>query len=170
MSASSIFAVAYLLGTVAGLLAGLLLPWWLSGTPAYVAAAALIIWPRIRPTDVELRRAFDCGPPQEIGRRIEALMDSVARRNVGLTHGTFWGLLAGAAIASMPAALDWFLWSGHATSRWGCFAAVLVAVGWLFGTLCDVEEQEMRHPGLVGLTMWTAAVSLCALPALWEVL
>lgn len=169
MSASSIFAVAYLVGTLIGLLAGLLLPWWLSGAPAYVAAASLIIWPRIRPTDAELCRAFDRGPPQEIGRRIESLMDSVARRNVALTHGTFWGLLSGAAVVSMPAALDWFLWPGHATSGWGYLAAVLVAVGWLFGTVVDDEADPLR-PGRAGLGLYLVVVTLCALPALWEVL
>lgn len=169
MSLSIIFAVAYFLGTCVGVASGLLLPWWLSGAAAWVLAGALMVWPLLRPSQRALQRIFEHDPPQVVGDRLRALMDRCAAMNLRVVLGLFWGAMAGAGATSMPAVLDWLLWPGHGDVALCVMLAGVVAASWLLVSLADVGEDDCR-PGLVGLALYLAVVTLCALPALWEVL
>jgi hypothetical protein len=168
MTPATIFAVAYLVGTFVGLPSGAYLPLWLSGAPAWAMAIAAVVLRPLGPTDAQWRRAFDRGPATLVGVRLRHLNDWHAHRVACLALGLFWGAMAGAAATSMPAVFDWLAWPGYDDRGLGVTVAVLVAMGWLLGTV-TTEDEPMR-PGLAGLFLYVFTVTLCALPALWEVL
>lgn len=169
MTPATIFAAAYLTGTLVGMPSGHHLPLWLSGAPAWaMAAAALLIRP-LRPSQRDWRWAFAAVQPDLVRDRIQQLDEAHARRVACLALGLFWGAMAGAAATSMPAVLDWLLWPGHDDHGLGTAVATLAAMGWLVGAAIDVEDEPLRH-GRAGLFLYLVVVTLCALPALWEVL
>ncbi len=168
MSPTTIFAVAYLAGTLVGLPSGAYLPWWLAGGPAWAMAIAAVVVRPFGPTDEQWRRAFDGHRPWLIGERIRRLDDLHALRVACLAHGLFWGGMSGAVATSMPAALDWLLWPGHAHDL-NVVAAILVAFGWLVGAAPDVEDEPLR-PFASGLFLYLVVMILCVVPAAWKVL
>lgn len=169
MTPATIFAVAYLVGTLIGMPAGYYLPLWMSGAPAWaMAAAALLIHP-LQPSQRDWKRAFSGTRPDIIRERLDQLHSAHAHRVACLALGLFWGAMAGAAATSMPAVLDWLLWPGHDDRGWGVTVATLAAMGWLFDAALDPEDEPL-HPGRAGLFLYLVVVTLCALPALWEVL
>jgi hypothetical protein len=168
MTPAAIFAVAYLAGTFVGLFSGAYLPLWLSGAPAWAMAVAAIVVRPLGPTDAMWRRAFGPGSPDDVGASVRRLDEGHARRVACLALGLFWGAMAGAAATSMPAFVDLLAWPGYDDRGLGVTVAVLVAMGWLLGTV-TTEDEPMR-PGLAGLFLYVFTVTLCALPALWEVL
>lgn len=169
MTTATIFAVAYLVGTFVGLPAGAYLPLWLSGAPAWAMAAAVVFLRPLGPTDAMWRRAFRPGAPDDVGDSVRRLDDWHARRLACLALGLFWGAMAGAGATSTPAVVDLLAWPGHDDHGLGVTVAILVAMGWLFGAAVDDEDEPLR-PGLAGLFLYAVVVTLCALPALWEVL
>lgn len=169
MTPATIFAVAYLVGAAVGMPAGVHLPWWLSGAPAWVMAVAVVILRPLGPTDEQWKRSFRSGPPDDIGASVRRLDDWHARRVACLALGLFWGAMAGAAATAMPAMMDWLLWPGHDDHGWGAVVAVIAAAYWLLTATVDGESVPFR-PGVAGLFLYAVVVTLCALPALWEVL
>lgn len=169
MTPATIFAVAYLVGTFVGLFSGTYLPLWLSGAPAWAMAIASVVVRPLGPTHDMWRRAFRPVSPDGIGHGILRLDEGHAHRVACLAHGLCWGGLAGAAATSMPAVVDLLVWPGYEDHGLGVTVAVLTAIGWLFGAALD-EENEPLRPGLAGLFLYAVVVTLCALPALWEVL
>lgn len=169
MTPATIFAVAYLAGTLVGLPSGHHLPLWLSGAPAWAMAVAAVILRPLGPSPEEWRWAMRVGHPDHVRDRIRQLDEAHARRVACLSLGLFWGAMAGAAATSMPDVLDWMLWPGHDDEDWGVVVATLAAMGRLVGAALDPEDEPLR-PGRAGLFLYLVVVTLCALPALWEVL
>jgi hypothetical protein len=169
MTPATIFAVAYLAGTFVGLFSGAYLPLWLSGAPAWAMAIAAVVVRPLGPMDWQRRWAMAPTPPGIISERLRRLDDAHTRRVRCLAHGLCWGGLAGAAATSMPAVVDLLAWPGYDDRGLGVTVAVLVAMGWLFGAAVDDEDEPLR-PGLAGLFLYAVVVTLCSVPALWEVL
>lgn len=170
LSPSTIFCAAHLASTAIGIAAGYGLPWWFAGAPAYAMAIAAV-WMRPFSTSMaEWDQAFWNGPAALIGERLRQLADEHAHRVTCLAHGLFWGAITGAAATSIPAMLDWLTWSGHDDAGLGALVAVLVSVAWTTGAALEDDDAPPLRPGLIGFGLYLVVVTLCALPALWEVL
>jgi len=164
-----VFAVAHLAGTLVGLPSGALLPWWISGAPAWVLAG-LVLWLRpFGPTDRQWERAFTDRGPSQVGWRVRLLNEQHAQRVASLAHGLFWGCLAGSLATSFGTAVTRLVWS-YEDHGYGAVVAVVMSLGWLVGSATEDEAAAPTSPMLTGLGLYLVVAGLCLLPVLWEVL
>ena len=169
MRPSVVFAVAHLAGTLVGLPSGALLPWWVSGAPAWVLAG-LVLWLRpFKPTYQEWRDALWESNPHMAGWRVRLLGErhDVVVRAVAL--GLFWGCLVGTLAASWSDLVSLLLWP-YDDRGFGPVVAVVMSLGWLVGAATEDGAVVPPSPMLTGLGLYLVFVGLCSMPVLWEVL
>jgi hypothetical protein len=154
---SVVFAVAHLAGTLVGLPSGAMLPWWISGAPAWVLLAAARRW-YSRPIRL---------PATWFGRRAVIWVPRPDRRDVSL--GLFWGCLASTLAASWSDLVSLVLWP-YDDRGFGPVVAVVMSLGWLAGSATEDEAATPTSPMLTGLGLYLVIAGLCSLPVLWEVL
>lgn len=138
-------AVAYLLGTILGVISGWGLSWWCSGVTGWLLLFGLVM--------------------------LYALLDERNTNDLEKERAVAWGAAfgawSGAAAAEVPEVLDVLVWPGHETD--GVFAAFLVALAWLIG--CTISRDgEPDRPYLVGITLYAITHVLSYGPPLWEVM
>lgn len=169
MRPSLVFAVAHLAGTLVGLPSGALLPWWISGAPAWVLAG-LVLWLRpLGPGWCEWESCSTGGGPPPPMWRLRLVLERHEQRVHHLAHGLFWGCLAGTLAASWSDLVSLVLWP-YDDRGFGPVVAVVMSLGWLVGSATDDEAAAPTSPMLTGLGLYLVVAGLCSLPVLWEVL
>lgn len=154
------FAALYFVGMTTGLAAGVMLPWWISGAPAWVLAWAVNDVAR---THLPHPHEYMVASPQRIAMAWNR--DRIVRAAV---VGAFIGALSGAAAAGLP---GFYAWAGLASRPLdghlcGAMACALVgADAWARG-----DAPCRASPGMRGTIAYFAFTVIMALPALVEVM
>lgn len=163
-----VFALAYLGGSLVGVLFGWMLPWWISGVAAYalgIAGYASTRWCDRRHAWAISHDAWLRPLPAQVFATRRHLREREALSCA--TLGSFFGALAGAACADASELLDLATWPGHEVDA--SILAVGVALAWLLGTVVSEDDHAFR-PGRAGLGLYLVTVALAAFPAVWEAL
>lgn len=163
-TSSNLFAVAYLVGTVAGIGSGLAMPWHLSGVVGWVTyiVGGIVMWEARKDFERTLAAFRDCAP-RDLRQR--AIKDHVARQvrqsvvRMGIMFGCFSGAFAVGIVQVVPA----LEWPGHTID--GALLALLVALAWAVGTVAS-DERDI-NPGVAGFGLYLVVVALAMLPVLW---
>lgn len=152
------FATLYFVGMTAGLAAGVMLPWWISGAPAWALA-----WAVHDVAESHLPRAdqFVTGSPQRIAAAWAR--DRIARSAV---VGAFIGALSGALAADLPElyariGLASRPLDGHDCGAMAC--ALVLSDAWVRG-----DAPARLSPGARGLLAYVTFLVVVALPAIVE--
>lgn len=154
------FAAAYFVGMTTGLASGVMLPWWLSGAPAWALAWAVH---DIVSTHLPHPHEYMVASPQRIAMAWQR--DRIVRNAV---VGAFIGAMSGAAAASLP---GFYAWAGFALRPLdghlcGAMACAVVGIdAWVRG-----DEPCRASPGLRGTVAYLAFAAFVAVPALVEVM
>ena len=138
-------AVAYLLGTILGIVTAWGLPWWASGVTGWMLLLSLTAYGWL----VDANNLYD------------------PRTRDAVAWGAAFGAWSGAAAAEVPEVLGALVWPGHETD--GVFFAFLVALAWLIGCIISRDEEPDR-PLRVSLAMYAITLALSYGPTMWEVL
>lgn len=138
-------AVAYLFGTVLGVISGWGLSWWCSGVTGWLLLFGLVM--------------------------LYALLDERNTNDLEKERAVAWGAVfgawSGAAAAEVPEVLDALIWPGHEVD--GCIAAVVVAVAWLLGCIIN-RDDEVDQPMRACFGLYAVVVLLSYGPPMWEVM
>lgn len=136
------FAVAYLAGTLLGVVAGASLPFWLSGAAGYL-----------------------------VGLVVAALcfrLDVDRANSRALFFGSMLGAFAGAIAADVPEVARWFTYAPIPDVTTG---ALLVAAAWLVGeVVTDDATAGPPRPLATGLVLYAIVLAIAAAPIAWGVL
>lgn len=138
-------AVAYLFGTVLGVISGWGLSFWFSGATGWL----LLLFVAWHNATVDQNHLYDPG------------------RSRAVAWGAAFGAWSGAAAAEVPEVLDALVWPGHEAD--GCIAAVVVAVAWLLGCIINRDDQ-VDQPMRTCFGLYAVVVLLSYGPPMWEVL
>lgn len=138
-------AVAYLFGTVLGVISGWGLSFWFTGVTGWL----LLLFVTWHNAVVDPNHLYD------------------SRRSRAVAWGAAFGAWSGAAAADVPEVLGALVWPGHETD--GVFFAFLVALAWLIGCIISPDD-EVDQPMRAGLGLYVVVVVLSYGPPLWEVL
>lgn len=168
MTPAQIFSACHLAGIACGIINGTLLPWWQSGTCAWVCAGvylALFVNHCLRADDwLALRTAT--------GRHVARLLLRAKwdRRHASAVTGMAWGCLAGALAADSAEILDAFLWPGHDAAP-AVLAAIGVSLAWALAAVTDPDDvhRPQRRHNLIGLMLYLLTAFLAFGPAIIEV-
>lgn len=142
MNPAQLFAAFHLAGTCLGIVSGDLLPFWLSGAPAWtmlIISALLTVW------------------------RYEWGMDKC--RAVGF--GLFFGALSGAAAADFAEVADALTWPDHDSAA-AVSAALGVSFCWAFAAVAMPFDRRPFRPTRVGLWLYVIALAVAYAPMLGD--
>lgn len=141
----TVFAAAYMFGSVLGVITALGLPWTVSGVTGWMLLTAFQFFGRL----MDPHGLYD------------------PRTRDAVAWGAAFGAWSGAAAADVPKVLGALVWPGHETD--GVFFAFLVALAWLIGCTISRDEEPDR-PIRVGLVLYAITLVLSYGPPLWEVM
>ena len=159
MNAPILFALAYLAGTLAGIVSGLLLPWWASGGAAYLVGPGvfcLMFWRALK--------VVSTGDRPAIPATVRFVVETDTAKGVAL--GAFFGALAGAAAIDLAEVFPALQWPGHDID--GALLAILVGLAWAVGSVAS--DEEPISPFRAGLGLYLVVIVLSLLPILWGAL
>lgn len=154
------FAAAYFIGMTTGLAAGVMLPWWVSGAPAWVLA--WVVHDVMR-THLPHPHEYMVASPQRIAMAWSR--DRIVRAAV---VGAFVGACSGAAAAGLPGIYAWTGLASRPLDGHLCGALACALVGadaWVRG-----DAPSRVSPGLRGTVAYLAFAAFVAAPALVEVM
>jgi uncharacterized membrane protein len=166
MTRPLLFAVAYIGGTMAGIVAGFVFPWHLSGSIGWAVylAGGLSLFERRRDFNRTLAIFRDCAP---LDLRQRAIRAHVAdqERGVILRMGATFGCFAGATAVSLVDVLPALQVNGHDARIDGALLASLVALIW--ASISAAVDDRVIDPALRGASLYLVVAALSLLPFMW---
>lgn len=155
MTTRNLFSLSHLIGTLAGIVTGLLLPWWISGVTGWAGLIAAFAW--------YLR-----------GAEWDTVDGARRRASHAAGFGWIWGAFSGALAVDAAEALDLLTWPGHDDHGYGIIVALVVSLAWAIGDLVTPDDEDAAprpfRPGRVGLVLYLVIAALTLGPGVWEVL